>query len=209
MTEVPENPPFYDDLNLSLAETFRLLKTGAANRRSPSHTAVVATIDGDGTPSQRVMIVRQVDVQGRTVRFHTDSRSTKVALLKSVNSASVLVYDPDAKIQLRLSGKAWIETGSADVDAAWEASTLFARRCYMAEAGPGDLWLHPTSGLPGWIEGKQPDDNQIAPARPNFALLMFEFDRLEWLYLANQGHRRALWHWDDAHEKWQGNWLIP
>jgi pyridoxamine 5'-phosphate oxidase len=203
------NPAYYNDLELSRAEAFGLLETGAANRRSPAHTAVVAILGADGMPSQRVMILRHVDVQGRKLRFHTDSRSTKVASLESGSAASVLVYDPDAKIQLRLSGKAWIETDGAEVDAAWDASTLFARRCYMAEARPGDVSLHPTSGLPSWIMGKQPDDDQIAPARPNFALLLFNFDRLEWLYLANQGHRRASWHWDEAHENWQGNWLIP
>jgi pyridoxamine 5'-phosphate oxidase len=209
MTGVPDNPPFYDDLALSLAEAFRLLETGATNRRSPAHTAVVATLGADGEPSQRVMILRHVDMQVRKLRFHTDSRSTKVASLERSSAASVLVYDPDTKIQLRLRGRACIETDSAEVEAAWEASTVFARRCYMAEAGPGDVSLHPTSGLPEWIEGKQPDGEQIAPARPNFALLLLEFDRLEWLYLANQGHRRASWHWDEAHEKWQGNWLIP
>jgi hypothetical protein len=204
-----ENPAYYNDLKLSRAEALRLLETGATNRHSPAHTAVVATLGTDGAPSQRVMILRHVDMQGRKLRFHTDSRSSKVASLDRGSAASVLVYDPDTKIQLRLSGQAWIETDSAEVDAAWEASTLLARRCYMAGAGPGDVSLRPTSGLPEWIEGKQPEGEQIAPARPNFALLLFEFDRLEWLYLANQGHRRALWHWDEAHETWQGSWLIP
>jgi pyridoxamine 5'-phosphate oxidase len=203
------DPPFYDDLDLSLTEAFGLLQTGAADRRSAAHTAVVATPDADGRPSQRVMILRHIDVPKRRLRFHTDSRSTKAGTLDAPAPASVLVYDPQAKIQLRLKGSGWIEGRGTEADAAWEASTLFARRCYMAEAGPGEIAPTPTSGLPVWIEGKQPEDSQVEPARANFALLLVEFDSLEWLYLANQGHRRALWRWGEAANAWQGNWLIP
>jgi pyridoxamine 5'-phosphate oxidase len=202
-------PAYYDNLDLSLAEAFRLLQHGADNRRSPVHTPVVATLDAEERPSQRVMILREIDQQSRRLRFHTDSRSTKIAALTNGSPASVLVYDPAAKIQLRLSGCVWIEQREAAVDAAWESSTLFARRCYMAESGPGELSSVPTSGLPAWIEGKQPEEEQIAPARENFALLWFEFDRVEWLYLANLGHRRAHWRWDTATQSWSGNWLIP
>ena len=201
-----ENPPFYDDLNLSRAEAFRLLGLGASDRRSPAHTPVVATIDAKGDPSQRVMILRDFDAHGRRLRFHTDRRSGKIS---QDGPASLLFYDPDAKIQLRLSGLARIETDGAECDAAGTRPTLFARRCYMADAGPGEASHLPTSGLPRWIEGKQPDEDQIAPARANFALLLFEFDRMEWLYLANQGHRRASWQWDEAHEEWKGSWLVP
>jgi hypothetical protein len=63
--------------------------------------------------------------------------------------------------------------------------------------------------LPDWIEGKQPEEEQLTDYRGNFAALMFQADSMEWLYLANAGHRRARWHWDQALNQWLGNWLVP
>jgi hypothetical protein len=67
----------------------------------------------------------------------------------------------------------------------------------------------PSSGLPNWIEGKQPDEEQLADYRTNFAALLVEVESIEWLYLANAGHRRAYWQWDALQNSWVGSWLIP
>ena len=79
----------------------------------------------------------------------------------------------------------------------------------MAEAAPGKPVAHPSSGLPDWIEGRQPEEAQLADYRGNFATLLVEIDTIEWLYLANAGHRRARWQWDAAQNAWAGSWLIP
>jgi pyridoxamine 5'-phosphate oxidase len=196
-------PAFYDDLDLSLAEVQRMIEQGAADRRSAAHSPVVATLDENGAPSQRVMILREIDWTARKLRFHTDARTDKVP---ARSEASVLFYDPGHKAQIRLGGLAVIKTAGNAVDEAWASSTPFARRCYMATAAPGNRTDIPTSGLPASIEGRQPEEAQLAPARANFALLLFEVQSIEWLYLANAGHRRARWKFQDS---WQGSWLIP
>jgi hypothetical protein len=197
---------FYNDLDGSLDAARRLIVTGASDRKSAAHAPVVATINAQGLPAQRVMILRYVDWTARTLRFHTDARATKVNEAHNA-PISVLFYDPDAKIQLRLSGHSRIERKGALVDAAWDQATLFARRCYLTESAPGQVSDVPTSGLPAAMEGQQPTADDIIPARSNFALLLMEFDSIEWLYLANQGHRRARWRWRE--DEWQGCWLIP
>ena len=202
-------PIFYDDLFLSLAEARRLIEPGAIDRRSEAHCPTVATLDASGLPSQRVMILRHVDWAARKLRFHTDARSTKTLTLSKRNAASVLFYLPEAKIQLRLSGAISITTAGDEIDQAWDNATLFARRAYMATTAPGTVVEQPVSGLPAFIEGRQPTDEDIAPARKNFAILHVEFDIVEWLYLANSGHRRARWRWNAATTNWEGCWLIP
>jgi pyridoxamine 5'-phosphate oxidase len=200
---------FYDDLDLSLTEARRLIEAGAHDRRSAAHTPVVATLDLDALPSQRIMILRHVDWTGRKLRFHTDARSSKIADADANDSASVLFYLPDDKIQLRFSGIIKVVNEGSEFDDAWDASTPFARRCYMAENAPGLVSSTPVSGLPEWIEGVQPSLEQVGPAKANFALFLFEFHSLEWLYLANSGHRRAKWMWDKTASGWQGSWLVP
>ncbi|MGB5077437.1 MAG: pyridoxamine 5'-phosphate oxidase family protein, partial [Sphingorhabdus sp.] len=201
-------PGFYDDLSLSLDEVRRLLGEGTINRRVPAHHPVVASVDTDGNPSQRIMILRDFNWEDRQMRFNTDRRSTKVAQLENLGNTSILIYDEAAKLQIRLAGTARVDS-QQEAEAAWRDSTPFARRCYMSEAAPGDITDNPSSGLPGWIESKKPSEEQLAPARANFAVVIVSIYRIEWLYLANSGHRRAQWQWDETANTWSGRWLIP
>jgi pyridoxamine 5'-phosphate oxidase len=199
---------FYNDLSLTLKEIQRILQDGAINRHAAAHHPIVATLDQDGCPTQRVMILRECNWPLAHLRFHTDLRSNKIAEINANNSASVLVYDEPAKSQIRLSGKLNLGTQSV-TEEAWTASTEFARRCYMTECAPGSDAAAPKSGLPEWIEGKKPNTEQLISARQNFATLIFEFDRIDWLYLANIGHRRAKFMNDLKHDSWKGSWVIP
>ena len=200
---------YYNDLELSLAEARRLIEQGALDRKSETHCPTVASLDADGLPSQRVMILRNVDWSTRRMRFHTDARSTKTQTIGLRNTAAVLFYLPESKIQLRLNGTISVTSTGDEVQQAWDNATLFARRAYMAMVAPGTVVENPTSGLPAYIEGHQPTDEDIAPARENFALLHVEFDTMEWLYLANSGHRRARWRWNADTASWDGSWLVP
>lgn len=203
-----ELPDFYDNLPLSLAELHRVIAQGVRNRKSAAHHPVVASVDEHGAPQQRVMILRDFNADTRQLRFHTDARSGKIQHIRSKSKTSVLIYDEAAKVQIRLSGFANVDDGELS-DAAWNDSTAFARRCYMAENAPGSFAESPTSGLPIWIAGKQPEEKDLVAARENFAAVLIRITMMEWLYLANAGHRRARWHWNEQHQHWSGNWLIP
>lgn len=202
-------PLFYDDLALSLEKAWAMLADGATNRRGAAHVPVVASIDSAGRPSQRVMILRQADLEDRRLRFHTDVRSTKVTEISPSAPTSLLIYDAKEKIQLRISGTASVETNSSAADLAWQQSTTFARRCYMATSAPGEIADAPTSGLPSSIEGKQPTEDELIEYRENFAVIYIDVHSVEFLYLANAGHRRARWQWHANRQSWSGNWLMP
>ena len=209
MTELLGLPDYYDDLELSFEEAWGLVEGGITNRHSPAHMPAVGTVDEMGAPQLRIMVLRDLSRSARLIRFHTDARSIKAEHIRQNAAAGVLIYDPSAKVQIRFSGKARVVMQGEIADAAWSTSTPFARRCYMADAAPGTVSAHPSSGLPEWIQGKQPDETQLDDYRPNFAALLVEVETIEWLYLANAGHRRARWQWSEAHNSWQGNWLVP
>lgn len=203
------NPAHYDDLDLSFEQAWHIIQRGLTDRNSPAHAPVVGTVDADGTPQLRIMILRDASQSTRMLRFNTDARSQKITQMRMNAATSILIYDAAAKVQLRLSGKAEVIVDGDVADNAWSHSTPFARRCYMAEALPGSEVPLPSSGLPDWIQGRQPSEAQLVDARPNFATLLFQADQLEWLYLANAGHRRARWTWNDQQALWDGCWLIP
>ncbi len=176
------------------------LNDGATNRRSAMHTPVVATADADA----RVMVLRGFDRAEWRLRFHTDARSPKCAMIGDGAPVGVLFYDREAKLQVRCRGRGWIETDTPLVDAAWQESTNFARRCYLGE-GPGAASDTPTSGLPAWAEGVEPEDEQLIDARKNFALLMVELVEADWFSLAHTGHRRAIIQLASG----EGHWVSP
>lgn len=181
------------------------LEEAGRSRHTPMHSPVVGTSDCD----MRVMVLREYDAKLRRLRFHTDSRSPKCAQMGEGARVGVLFYDPEAKIQIRARGHGRIERDGPVADAAWEASTTFARRCYLAQSAPGEASDEGTSGLPQWAEGIQPSEEQVAPARANFAVLLVELERLDWLYLANSGHRRAVFTAGEGGSKWNGQWIVP
>ena len=209
MTDLISQPAYYDDLGLSFEEAWNIVEAGSTDRHSPAHMPAVGTVDETGAPQLRIMILRDASRVARTLRFHTDLRSIKAAQVRNNGATSVLFYDMSAKLQIRMTGQTQLLPIGDVADTAWSRSTPFARRCYMAEAAPGLPIAGPSSGLPEWIQGKKPDEAQLADYRQNFSTMLVEIRSVEWLYLANPGHRRARWQWQDAQKSWQGYWLVP
>jgi pyridoxamine 5'-phosphate oxidase len=196
-----------DDLDMIFADIWQRLVRGKADRHSAFHTPVVASVDCEGAPQQRVMVLRKVDKDAATLRFHTDARSAKAVQLATNARVSVIGYDAGAKIQIRVSGHGRVETDTALAVDSWASSVPSSRRCYLAEVAPGSKTDAPTSGLPTHVENRVPTLLETEPGRINFAVLVVEMDHLEWLYLASDGHRRAEFVRRD--DGWQGQWLVP
>ncbi len=197
-------------MDAELADAFetawRLLGRGAADRRSPMHTPVVASVDTQGRPQARVMVLRAADRGTATLRFHTDARSPKCRELEGAVVA-VTLYHPGEAIQLRLAGTARVVTMGEDIDRIWTTASEFARRAYMVEAAPGTPLPGPGSGLPEGVDGRKPEPAELVPARANFAVVRVEVATVDWLHLAQAGHRRALFGHTDG--DWTGGWLVP
>jgi pyridoxamine 5'-phosphate oxidase len=194
-----------DDLDAVLADGWARLGRGAKDRRSPFHTPVVAT-GGRGGVRQRVMVLRTVDRAQATLRFHSDARAAKLAAIGDAPSVSVLGYDAGARVQVTLSGTARL--GDAAVsDAAWAATALYSRRCYLAHPAPGTAVDSALSGLSDDLAARAPEPQESEAGRANFAVLLITVDRLEWLELNARGNRRAAFVRDG--DAWRGTWLIP
>ncbi|WOE74061.1 pyridoxamine 5'-phosphate oxidase family protein [Alterisphingorhabdus coralli] len=197
-----------DNLSRIAQDCWHRLNKAASDRRHAFHQLTIANSDAVGQPHQRIMVLREADGDARRLRFHTDARAAKVDMVGDGAPVSVLAYDMPAKIQIRMSGKAHIETDTPNVDKAWEEATLYARRCYLADPAPGSFTDMPISGLPTELEGVEPTVEEAEPGRTNFALLYITIDRMEWLYLAHTGHRRALFDYE-TDKGWDGRWMVP
>jgi hypothetical protein len=138
------------------------------------------------------------------VRVHTDTRSEKAAQILADPRVEICAYDPRAKIQLRLRGLATLHRDGAVAEAAWAATGPGSRVCYRAALGPGTPVAQPADADPA------PDARAPADAdrgRDVFAAVTVAVERIDWLYLAARGHRRAGFAWTGT--AWQGRWLAP
>lgn len=178
------------------------LARAAKDRKSPMHVPAVVTSDVDA----RGMVLREFNYEAWTLRFHTDTRAPKVAAIDADPRMAVLFYDKAAKIQIRARGTGKVLRDDPLTEMAWANGSNFARRCYLGD-GPGTVSERPTSGLPDDLEGVQPTDEQLIPARDHFAVLLVELAELDWLYLAHTGHVRAQFTRVDG--EWQGRWVSP
>ena len=189
----------YDSFLSIREDVAERLAQGASSRHSAMHLPAVATADCD----IRIMVLRAFDPALWQLRFHTDVRSPKVGTIEENGNVGVLFYDRNAKIQIRVRGSGTVIRQGPEVDRIWEESSNFARRCYVGH-GPGTETNHPSSGLPEWIEGRQPTDEELVPARENFAVLRVSIAQADWFYLSNEGHRRAVIAPDG-----RGRWVTP
>lgn len=195
MGHVAFRPAHAGDLDATLQAAFALLARGVADRRHPFHTPVLGSVGRSGQPRLRTLVLRGFDAGSRTLRMHTDRRAEKAADIGAEARASLLGYDPGQRVQIRLAGHATLHGDDAVADAGWAASRDFSRMCYAVEPAPGQ----PVAAPP-----RAPLDPDAG--RANFGVILLRFDSLEWLWLAADGHQRALFTWNDSP---RATWLVP
>lgn len=187
-------PP--DDLTELRATVFALLARGVADRRSPLHTPTLASIGLDGAPRSRTLVLRGFDAASRMVRLHSDRRAEKFAELARDPRCALHLYDPASRIQIRLEGIASLHTDDGVADSAWQGSQPMGRMIYAVEPGPGTP-----------IAASVPAPQDPLGGRAHFGVILLQAHRLEWLWLAAEGHRRARFDWLPGEER--ATWLVP
>lgn len=178
-------PAHYDDLDAVESTAWTMLADGVADRHAAFHQMALATTAAEGRAAVRTVVLRGVDPVARTLRFHTDRRSTKFAELSADPRCEAQVYDHGAKVQLRLRGTATLHAGNDLAAGLWVDMRDFSRACYRQPVGPSAAIAAPGAAQDG---GTLQDEAGAA----NFVAVTIAIEALEWLYLAATGHRRAL-----------------
>ena len=190
-------PDEYNEISQTLESADLILNNAVENAKTLFHTLAVSSIDNNQIAT-RVMVLREFNLKERYIRFHTDYRAAKIDHYSENNSASVLGYDPNLKIQIKLQGSISVHYNDYLTQAAWEGSTTRSKKCYSVKGGSTLEISDP----------KEYDlkDGNIEDGYMNFAVLKFSFNNLEFLHLKSSGHRRALHSWN---ESLTSTWLVP
>jgi len=190
-------PESYIDLDQTLKSADLVLSDAVTNATTLFHTPVVSSIKGKEVVS-RVMVLREFNLANKIMRFHTDYRAAKIKQFTENNSVSVIGYDPDLKIQIKLQGKIRVHYDDGVTESAWKESNGRSKKCYSIKDGSTKEILEPSE--------YDIKDFEVEDGYENFAVLIFNFNSLEFLYLKSSGHRRAIHRWGND---LKSTWLVP
>ena len=197
-------PAYYEDLAEIQNKYWSMLDDAVTNRSSPFRIPVfICALENE--VDGRIVVLRQSDRKNKLLKFHTDFRSSKVDILKRNKNASLVFYDKEEKIQLRVKVECEVNNQNSITEGSWKKTQHISRRCYLTDSPPGTLSENPTSGMISKLEDFDYTMEQSEEGYKNFTVIKCNIKSIEWLYLAAKGHRRAKF--DIASGK--KTWLVP
>jgi hypothetical protein len=177
-----------DELNRLYERTWLLLKCGIENRKHPFHTPVVCTIR-NSEPRSRTVILRSADELKRTLRFHTDIRSSKISDIRSLNRLSWTFYSIEDKLQVSVQSEAVLHHENEITSFIWSAMSAMSQQTYSVFDPPGTV----VTNEPSLVDGYQ-----------NFCVVECEMISMEVLSLHHTGNIRAIFKVDQ-----EGYYIAP
>ena len=197
-------PAYYEDFGEIQNKYWSMLDDAVTNRASPFRIPVFICTHQNEVDG-RIVVLRKSDRKNNLLQFHTDLRSQKVDILKKNNKASLLFYDKDEKIQLRVKVECEINNQNSITEESWKKTQHISRRCYLTDSPPGTSSENPTSGMISKLEDFDYTLEQSEEGYKNFTVIKCMIKSIEWLYLAAKGHRRAKFDLENKKE----SWLVP
>ena len=197
-------PAYYEDFKEIKKKIWSMLDDAVTNRNSQFRIPVF--ICGDQKDFDgRIVVLRKSDQTNSLVQFHSDIRSDKIPKLKNNKNASMLFYDKEEKIQVRLKVECTINHDNEITKESWSKTGHISRKCYLVDNGPGTESPTPTSGLKPELDNFEFTMEQSEEGYKNFTVIQCKIKSMEWLYLAAKGHRRARFDIENNKE----SWLVP
>ena len=198
----------YTDLDVVLERVWQRLEHAAADSGHPFRTLTFGTAQ-NGQPHLRTVVLRRVNAGARTLAFHTDRRSQKVADLEANGRIAWRGWDPETREQVRLLGTGTVHTDDAVADAMWEAQTPRSLAVYPKPPAPGTPIEAPGDGTEGRVQDRPIAREDVAEGRSYFSVVRTVIDEIDWLHLHPEGHYRAQFRFESNPEAFEGTWVVP
>jgi len=139
---------------------------------------VLATVD-QGAADARSVVLRDLELQSRTLLIYTDSRSPKAQQMQAEPQGKLVLWSEPLGWQLRLSVALTLETSGLRVSSRWAQLKLTpAAHDYLSPLPPGSV-------LGGAAAAPE------RTSRDHFAVIAARVEAVDWLELHSNGHRRA------------------
>jgi pyridoxamine 5'-phosphate oxidase len=157
---------------------WRELMQACRNREHAWRSACLATVDADGLPDARTVVLREADPDGRHLAFFTDARSPKVAQMQQRPEGVLVLWSAALGWQLRIKVALVVHTSGLAVSSRWAQLKMTpAAHDYLSPLAPGSTLA------------QRPIERE---SRDYFAMVRAQVRQIDWLELAPTAHRRAL-----------------
>jgi|TARA_B110000438_G_scaffold194282_1_gene185863 pyridoxamine 5'-phosphate oxidase len=197
-------PAYYEDFSEIKKKIWLMLDDAITNRGSQFRIPVFICGDQNDFDG-RIVVLRKVDQINNLIQYHSDIRSDKIEKLKKNKNASMLFYDKEEKIQVRLKVECTVNHDNKITKESWLKTGHMSRKCYLVDNGPGTESDIPTSGLKPELDNFEFSMEQSEEGYKNFTVVQCKIEFIEWLYLAAKGHRRAKFDLETN----KNTWLVP
>lgn len=177
---------YFDELKEELVK-------GAKNKDHPFKYFSLATVGVDYMVRQRTIVLRKVSPDF-VLTFFTDYRSKKIMHIHENNKVSMLFYDPDRLLQIRIDGLAEIDKNEADIKDYWRGVKEFNRKAYTTAVAPGS-------------ELEDPDSLEFLNEDNYFCAINVTPFKIEYLKLKDPSHIRV--NYSRTEGDWDGQYLVP
>ena len=186
--------------NMSLQKAwekvFNQVKEAATGNSHPFRYVILGTVDLNGTPHQRTVVLRDFD-EGSLFTIYTDSRSGKVSQIEKNDAVSLLFYHDTNRLQLRVAGNASIIRSGNEHARRWKNVGSKHAHSYTSLIPPGDEIDDPETAF-----------NWDTDSSENFCILKIRAKSMEFLQLNGVKHLRGKREINqDENETF--NWLAP
>ena len=186
------NPSSTPELRERFTDVWDRLQRVPERSHDPFRTPTFATVDGDGAPQNRTVVLRAADLSRRMLTIYSDGAAEKCTALRDNNQAAFCFWDAKKRIQVRMVGTTAISEGDQILDD-WSRQSPQAQSLYR---------VHP---LPGQPISSRSDPSYEGEHR--FVRIDMFVDSVDVLWLLRSGHERLHAHWTVG--KWTLDWVVP
>lgn len=173
------------------------LRKAATTPGDAFRTPVLTSVDANGHPQARTVVLRAFDPGSMVLTIYTDKRSPKLGQLRANPQVQLLFYDAGRKVQIRATGVASVHFQDAITSAQWKNVPEYGRDDYLSRRPPGAEINDPSEG---W-------QSEAEFGAANFCVIRIRIDHIDWLKLSSSGHKRAYLIWQDG--QYHGRWITP
>lgn len=196
----------------NLHDTYLFIKQqftrAAVDVKHDLHRIYIAT-QGNVYPEVRTVILRSVNWDKNQLIFYTDIRSKKYSELSDNNKISLMGYNHQKSYQIRIRGNVSLHHMDEIAEQNWCKQAASSRRVYLA-SNPGSILNQPSNGLSEFHNSQDLQLHSTENGFNNFVSVTTNVHELEWLLLARQGHRRALYKFNEGlTAPSESHWLCP
>ena len=177
------------------------LNKGSTNRKHPYHLCFLSTVSLDKFSAEsRIVILREVSLDNLSIRCNCDLRSKKAEEIRKNSDTSLLFYDVENKIQVRIKAKSEIINSKEVTKPIWDKSQEISRRCYYSPT--------PSSILNEPFSNDMLDLNSDKLGINVFGLILSKVLEIDYLKLNYEGHTRCHFIIDE-NKVVTSNWVTP